>query len=198
MAFSATAVPNILTSPGALFIAPLGTALIASTVAGSVFTIDWSTVPAWIALGATADGTEFSYKTDVAPIEVAEFLDPVQYATTGRSGTIAFALANNGAANYNRALNGGVGVLAPTAGTGATASYDVVPPTPGSEVRCMIGWESLDHTQRLYCYQTIQGGEIKEAYKKAPAIATIPCTFNMEIPASGIPFRKQYAGTLRV
>ena len=31
---------------------------------------------------------------------------------------------------------------------------------PGDEVRCMIGWESLDNTVRLICHQTIQGGEV--------------------------------------
>jgi hypothetical protein len=194
MAFSPIAVPNILTSPGALYIAPLGTALIASTVAASVFSIDWSTVPAWLPLGATEDGSEFSYQTTVSPIDVAEFVDPIQFATTGRSGSIAFALANYGASNYQRALNNGVAAATPTAGTGVTASYDVTPAPVGNEIRCMIGWESLDHTARLYCYQTIQGGDIKTAYKKAPSKSLIPCTFQMEIPTSGIPFRKQFAG----
>jgi hypothetical protein len=197
MTFTAIATPTILTSPGALFLAPLGTAEIANTVAGGVFTADWSTVPAWIALGATEDGTNLSYQTNVAPITVAEFLDPIQYATTDRAGSIAFNLASYTLSNYNRALNGGVPALTATSGTGATALYTVAPPTPGSELRVMVGWESLDHTVRLYAYQTIQGGQIQTAYKKAPAIATIPCTFNMEIPASGPPFRKYGAGSAR-
>lgn len=197
MAFSAISPPNIMTQPGALFIAPLGTAKIASTVASGVFSIDWSTVAAWLPLGATEDGSEFSYATDTAPIEAAEFLDPIAYITTGRSGSIAFALLNNGASNLNRAVNGGPGAVTATSGTGATALYTVEPPEPGLEVRCMIGWESLDHTERLYLNQTFQTGEVKLANRKAPATASIPCTFSMEQPTSGKPWTFQSAGPLR-
>ncbi|MGZ4663590.1 MAG: hypothetical protein ACXV5Q_00690 [Frankiaceae bacterium] len=197
MSYSAISTPSILTSPGALFIAPLGTAMPANTVTAGVFSADWSTVPAWLPLGATEDGTNFSYQTTVAPIDVAEFLDPIQYATTERAGSIAFNLASFTLSNYNRALNGGVAALTPTTGTGATALYTVQPPTPGSETRCMIGWESLDHTVRFVAYQAIQGGQIQTAFKKAPAIATIPCTFNMEIPSTGVPFTIYSAGGTR-
>ena len=61
----------------------------------------------------------------------------------------------------------------------------------------MLGWESLDSTLRVICYQTLQGGEVASAFKKAPALALIPCTFNFEIPTSGIPFKMFAAGTAR-
>jgi hypothetical protein len=195
MAPSAVVTPNLLTDPGYLFIAPLGSTAPTNTVAGSVFTDAWPV--AWLPLGATQDGSEFHYSTEVAPITVAEFYDPVKYSTTGRSGNIAFNLANFGLTNYRRALNGGVSALTATSGTGATALYDVQPGAVGSEVRCMIGWESLDNTLRLVCYQTIQGGEVASAFKKAPDYAVIPCTFNMEIPSSGVPFKLSGAGATR-
>ena len=61
----------------------------------------------------------------------------------------------------------------------------------------MIGWESLDSTLRLVCYQTLQGGEVQSAFRKAPALALIPCQFNFEVPSSGKPFELFAAGTTR-
>lgn len=189
------ATPNLLTDPGFLFIAPLASTVPVNTVTGSVFTDAWDA--AFLPLGATQDGTQFSYTTEVTPITVAEYYDPIKYATTGRSGNIAFNLANFGLSNYRRALNGGVAALTATSGTGTTALYDVSPPAVGSEVRCMIGWESLDHTLRLVIFQAICGGDVTSAFKKSPDFAVIPCTFNMEIPSTGIPFKLSGAGATR-
>jgi hypothetical protein len=61
----------------------------------------------------------------------------------------------------------------------------------------MIGWESLDNTVRLVCYQTIQGGEVASAFQKAPDVAVIPCTFNLEVPVAGKPFDIWGAGANR-
>ncbi len=185
---STTAVPQVLTDPGYLFAAPLASALPANTVAASKYTDAWPV--AWIPLGATTEGSTFSYSTSVEPIMVAEFFDPIKYATTERSGNIAFNLADFTLKNYKLALNGGLGAIAPTAGTGVTASYDYEPVAPGNEVRVMVGWESTDGTMRLILRQTIQGGEVSSAFQKAPSIAAIPCTFNMEIPVgASSPFK---------
>lgn len=192
---AAVATPTILTDPGYLFIAPLATAVPTNTVADSVFTDAWAA--AWIPLGATEEGSEFAYSVDVEPIEVAEFFDPISYRTTSRTGSIAFNLASYTLSNYRRALNGGVAALTATSGTGATSLFTLEPPTPGTEVRCMLGWESLDNTVRLICHQTIQGGEITSAFKKAPDLATIPCTFNLEVPTAGKPWTMYAAGTSR-
>ena len=190
-----TATPNILTDPGFLLIAPLASTLPTNTVAGSVFTDSWDA--AWLSLGATEAGSTFSYNTTVEAVTVAEFFDPIAYKTTARAGSIAFNLANFGLSNYRRAVNGGVAALTATSGSGATALYTLTPPSPGSEVRCMIGWESLDHTVRLVCHQTFCGGEVSSAFQKAPAIATIPCTFNLEIPSGAQPWKISTAGSAR-
>lgn len=190
-----TATPNILTDPGYLLIAPLASTVPTNTVAGSVFTDSWDA--AWLSLGATEDGSEFSYNTTVQPVSVAEFFDPISYRTTDRAGNFAFALANFGAANYHRALNGGAGAVAATSGSDATALYTVTPTSPGSEVRVMIGWESLDHTVRAVAYQCFSGGDVKAAFKKAPSKSVIPCQFNLEVPASGVPFSLFFAGSSR-
>lgn len=190
------AVPLILTDPGTLLIAPLGSTLPTNTVAGSVFTDAWDA--AWLSLGATEEGSTFLYSTTVEPISVAEFFDPITYRTTERGGSIAFNLADWTLSNYRRATNGGVAALAATSGTGATALGTLQPVDPGDEVRCMIGWESLDNTVRLICHQTIQGGEISSAFQRAPAKALIPCTFQMEVPTAGKPWTLYSAGADRL
>ena len=195
MVASAVAPPSILHDAGYLFIAPLLTALPTNTVAGSIFTDSWPA--AWLPLGATAEGSEFKYSTEIEPIVVAEFFDPIRYATTARAGSIAFNLASLTLTNYRRALNGGTAALVPTSGVTATSLFTLSPPVPGAEVRCMIGWESLDNTMRLVGHQTIQGGEIASSFKKAPDYATIPCTFNFEVPATGLPWTMNTAGVAR-
>jgi hypothetical protein len=189
------ATPVILTDPGMLWLAVLGTADPTNTVAGSVFTDD--PAAAYVPLGPTEEGSNFSYETSVEPITVAEFFDPISWNTVSREGKVAFNLASYTLSNYNRAMNGGVAALTATSGTGATSLFTLEPPTPGTEVRCILLWESTDRTLRLRARQVLQGGAIESAFKKAPAYATIPCTFNMEVPAAAKPFTLWAAGTSR-
>jgi hypothetical protein len=129
---------------------------------------------------------------------VAEYFDPISYRTTERAGSIAFNLADWTLTNYRRAINGGTAALAATSGTGATTLGTLEPPEPGDEVRCMVGWESLDNTVRLICHQTIQGGEISSAFARPPSKALIPCTFQMEVPTAGKPWTLYSAGVDRL
>lgn len=191
-----TAVPNILTDPGYLLIAPLGSTLPTNTVAGGVFTDAWAA--AWLSLGATEEGSTFAYSSTVEPIRVAEYFDPISYRTTERGGSIAFNLADWTLSNYRRAINGGIAALTATSGVGDTTLGTLEPPEPGDEVRAMIGWESLDSTVRLICHQTIQGGEISSAFNRAPDKALIPCTFQMEVPSGGKPWTLYTAGADRL
>ena len=177
---NSVAVPKYMTDPGFLFGAPLATALPTNTVAAGKFTDAWPA--AWLPFGATTEGSTFGYSSTVEPIRVAEFQDPIAFATTERAGSMAFALADFTLQKYKAALNGGLAALVPTSGTGATALYELEPPDLGSEVRIMVGWESQDATFRIILRQTLQGGEISSQFGKAPAIAAIPCTFNMETP----------------
>lgn len=186
MAPAPIATPKVLQDPGYLFVAPLASAIPANTAENGVFTDAWPA--AWIAFGATEAGSTINNSTTIEPVRVAEFFDPVKWATTDRTGSISFALANWTLSNYRRSQNGGVAALAASSGTGGTAVYNVRPVAPGSEVRAMIGWESLDSTIRFIAYQTIQGGEVSSAMTRAPGYATIPCTYNFEVPTSGIPW----------
>lgn len=188
------AVPNLATDPGFLWWAPLGTATIADTVTASVFSVAWSTVAAWIPLGATEEGSVFNFQTTTDPITVAEFIDPLQYKTTGRTGSISFALSDITAANIKRAFNGGT--LTPTGAT-TTLSTAYVPPTTGAEVRGMIGWESQDSTERLYIYQSFNTGQVSLPRRKGSDNASIACEFSIEQPSSGPPFKYVAAGVAR-
>lgn len=189
--------PTTIVDAGALFWAPLGTTIPGSgaggVVAGSVFTDSWASP--WVLLGPTEDGTDFTYDLKVEPITVAEFYDPVKYVTTSRSGSLAFNLASYTLSNLNKALNGGA--LTIVSGTGATQLNKLSPPVVGQEVRCMLGWESLDHTARIIAYQTINGGSLKTSFKKGPKIGVISTQFSFEIPTSGNPFDIFTAGTTR-
>lgn len=187
--------PTILTDPGFLWIAPLDTTAPTNTVTAGVFsdTVD----SAWIPLGATTEGSTFSYASTVEAIRVAELFDPVQYATTERNGSIAFNLAHWSLSNYRRALNGGIAALTATSGTADTSLFTLEPPEPGEEVRAMILWESTDSTVRLMIRQALQGGEVSSAFNKAPTVAAIPCTFNFEVPSAGKPWTMWTAGTSR-
>lgn len=191
-----TAVPNLLTDPGYLFAAPLLSTEPTNTVTGSKFTDTWPV--AWINLGATKEGSTFSYQTNVEAISVAEFFDPIRYSTTERSGNISFALADVTLHNVKRALNGGVGAITPISGTGATALAKFEPVAPGSEVRIMLGWESTDGTVRLVIRQCIMGGELSMEFQKAPAFAGLPVTFNFEVPSALTVFSMYSAGATRL
>lgn len=186
--------PNILTDAGYLLWAALGVSEPTNTVVGSVFTDTWPV--GWKVLGATEDGSEFTYESNIEAITVAEFFDPIRYATTERSGNFSFNLADYTLNNLSRAFNGGT--ITPVSGSGTTALNSYVPPTPGNEVRAQIGWESLDKTVRIVCYQTLQGGTVTSAFKKAPDKALIPCTFNFEVPSAGTPWKMFTAGSARL
>lgn len=186
-------VPTIATDPGYLFWAPLGTAEPTNTVVGSVFTDAWPS--GWIALGATEEGHSFSWTTSTDQIEVAEFLDPIKYVETGRTGSIAFALASVTLTNLKRALNGGT---VTTTGTTTTTLATYTPPVLGASVRCMVGWESQDSTERLIAYQCFNTGTVEIARRKGADKATLPIEFALEVPSSGVPFKYLTAGVARL
>src|SRR5206468_2825510 len=155
--------PNLLTDPGALYYAILGTTLPTNTVVGGVFTDSWPV--AWISPGMTADGTEFHATTTSTPITAAEAIDPIAYRTTDRSTTLNFT-----ATNVALALNGG-----PKAVTGSTGTTltQVSPPAPGQEIRYMWGWESVNKDVRLIGYQGFNSGDLSVMLKKAPSTASL-------------------------
>lgn len=187
-------VPAIATDPGYLLFAPLGTAMPTHAVTGSVFSDDWLGTAGWVLLGATEEGHNFDLAYATENIEVAESLDPIKIVTTGRTMSVAFALASIHSNNLKRALNGGT---LTTTGTGATTMTKYTPPSLGQEVRCILGWESEDHTERMIWYQCFMSGTVSIQRRKGAAKATLPVEYSLEIPSSGIPFEHWSAGVAR-
>ncbi len=198
MANAALVPPQILNEPGVLYWAPLGTAEPAHTVAlnGQTFTDSWPT--AWVPLGPTIEGMNFTYGTTLEPIRVAEFLDPVQQVATERNGSIGFALASITLSQLNKAFNGGV--LTTTAATTTSGQFQTYePPEPNALKRAMIGWESTDNTTRIILRRSLNAAELAIQARQGADISSIPCEFRMEIPAGTTtkPFVIATAGTNR-
>ncbi len=201
MANQTLPVASLLTDPGMLYWAPLGTALPASSatppvpggnVVGGVFADVWPA--AWIPLGRTDSGSDWGVTTTVSPIMSAEDLDPLAYRTTDRTGQINFMLKSITATQLARAYNGATLTVTGTAGTTLT---QLTPIVPGQEIRAMLGWESLDNTYRRIAYQVFNSGDIKLAFNKAPAAAAIPWAGMLEKPATTMPWVEFFAGTAR-
>jgi len=191
------ATPLLLTDPGFVFTAILGTAEPAHAALASTYDLDvWAA--AWVPAGVTEGGSKLAYEIKAEPIKAAELFDPVAWRTTERSGSIVFSVMNYTLNNLKRAYNGGT--LATHSGAGVTLSSSLLPPAPGSEIRSMIGWESLDHTMRVVIYQALNMGSIESTFNKAPDKALIPFMFNMEVPigAPQQPFKVYAAGTARL
>lgn len=176
---------------GYLYWAPLATAEPGWTVTGSVFVDAWT---GWSLLGITREGHELTYEIETDTIEAAEYLDPLMYVTTGRNGGMSFDMMQVHAQNFRRALNAGT---PSTTGSGTTLRTTVRPPAAGAELRCQLGWESQDNTERLIALQAFQTGTVTVQRRKGADNASIPVEYRFEIDANGDPFRYETAGTLR-
>jgi hypothetical protein len=189
----AVATPLLATDPGFLFWAPIGTAEPTHAVTASVFSDAWAGT--WIRLGATEEGSAFNWQTSFDPVTVAELLDPVKYVTTGRTGSVVFALDDFHSNNVKRAINGGT---LTTTGTTGTTMTTLTPPALGAEVRCMLGWESQDGTERFIFYQCINTGQLSIARRKGSDNANLAIEFQLEVPAAGQPWKYITAGVARL
>ncbi len=192
MANGSLVAPQLLTDPGFLYAAIIGSTLPVCTVAGGVFTDTWPA--AWVMLGMTEQGTDIDITTTVSPILGAETVTPLVYRTTDVTGTVTFDLKSFTATNLARAFNGATTTVT---GSAATTLTQIDPPAPGTEVRMMIGLESLDSTFRWVGFQTINATDIKLAFQKAPKNTNIPCKLMLEKPATTQPWRAWTAGTAR-
>jgi hypothetical protein len=185
--------PALLTDPGCLFYAPLGSTPPSNTVVGGVFTDAWPV--AWKKAGMTTDGTEFHPSITTSPITAAEQIYPVAIRTTDASATIQFGLLNFTATTLAVSLNG-----ATTTVTGSTTTTltRVSPVAPGLETRYMWGWESINADVRFIGYQGINSGDLALNLKKAPSAAVLACTINLELsPTYGLPWDFWTAGVTR-
>ena len=183
---------KLLTGPGILYWASLGTAEPTHTAAGSKFTDAWPV--GWSALGNTDGGHTFTDAVTTGDVDVEESYYAVKILTTGRTASWKVNLAEINMSNLKKALNGGT---LTTSGSGATLISSLTPPTIGSEVRAQVGWQSDDDTVRFIGYQAFQVGSIDVTFKKGTDKALIPVEFRLEQPTSGSPYKFLGAGTVR-
>jgi hypothetical protein len=169
--------------PGYLFIAPLGTDE-PTDDPGAAFPTGW------VPLGYTDNGTTQTYEPSYDDVTVAEEIDPIDSAPTGRKITVAFDLAENTALNYKRALNGGtVTVVSAEDATPIVTKYE--PPDFGTEVCQMIGWQSEAKDELWVWRQCKQTGSVATNRQKGATKATIPTEFTCYPPdAGGRPFMR--------
>lgn len=188
----AIAIPNgaWMAGPGTLYRATLATPHPVNTVVGSVFTDAWTA--AWVPVGITVDGSQFSIQTATDQIAAAEYLDPLAIKSTGRTIGVEFNMMQMTLKSYALALNGGTTTA--VSGSAGTTLTSYTPSTVGAEVRTMLGWESEDSTERVVFNQNFQGGQVQIANRKAPTARSIPVQFTTEQPASGWPFIVYKAG----
>lgn len=190
------ATPLLLREPGFLFLAPLATA--EPTMAALASSYDADTWAAgWVPCGPTQEGSTFSNTQNIEPIRVAELFDAVAYSVTELTTTLAFAMTNYTLHNLRRAMNAPTGAISTVSGATTTLSSKLDPPDPDTILRCMVGWESLDHTMRMIGRQVINGGEMQSSFGKGTA-AGIATVWNFERPAATKAFSFWAAGVGRL
>jgi hypothetical protein len=191
------ATPLVLTDPGFLFTADLASSLPPMVAAGSSYDADVWPV-AWKSVGATEDGSQFTYEMKVEPITVAELFSAISYAPTEVNISLAFTFNDFTLQNIARSMNAPSTNVTTVSGATVTLSSKLAPPTPSTIKRRMVGWESLDHTLRLIGYQSLQGGAMQASFKRAPDKAGLATTWNFEQPATGDAFNFWAAGVGRL
>jgi hypothetical protein len=178
--------------PGYLYYAALGVSAPTNTVVGSVFTDTW---PAgWNALGITKEGHTLTVDLDTDAVEAAEYVDPLLNVVTGRTISAEMELQQINLTNFRRVFNGGT---LSTSGSGTTLLTTYTLPSIGAEIRCQVGWESNDGTERWWAMQCFNTGSVGIQRQKGADNATLPVTFTMEPDGSSQPVYFAAAGTVR-
>jgi hypothetical protein len=146
----------------------------------------------WIPLGYTDEGSVINYELSSDNVEVAEELDVFARVTTGRDASVEFALAEMTYLNLNIAFNGGI----LEAGDQDGLDWTFEPPDLGSEQRIMLGWDALPDTPkndlRYVFRQCLQNGSLGMENRKGATKSTIPVTFALEKPDSGLRLLKVF------
>jgi hypothetical protein len=176
---------------GYLYYSALGVAVPVNTVVGSVFIDTWT---GWSLFGVTREGHTLNVGIDTDQVEAAEYVDPLLNVVTGRTITAEFELMQVHLTNYQRAFNGGT---KSTTGAGTTLMTSFTLPQIGQEVRCQIGWEAVDNTERWWGLQVFQTGSVGIQRKKGADNASLPLTYTLEPDASSQPIYFSSAGTNR-
>lgn len=157
----------IQVGPGRLYIAPIGTTE-PTTLTGALDS-------AWIDLGYTDEGSEFTLGIETENVEVAEELEPIRQETTARTIELTFALAQMTAANLQYVFNGG------TIASDGAGHYEFTFPELGSEDYQMLLWQdntAPSNKQRWLFRKVRNGGDVAIAHRRGAEKQTLPVTFS--------------------
>ena len=170
---------EVVVDPGLLYVAAIGT----TEPTASTDLAAASLPSAWREVGYTEDGSVFKYDVKSEDIEVAEELDPISSAITGRSGTLEFKMAQETRRNLALALN-----------SGASAANDATtlePPDPSAMVRVMLLHVSNDAgaVRGTLYRQCFNVGGLELDFSKAPKKVLLPVMFKLEKPTNKTSFK---------
>lgn len=174
---------------GTLYAAPLG------TTEPTAVTGAW---PAgWLSLGYTDTGSTFAYALQTAAVTVEEELLPVKVVATGATADLSFSLAELTARNLALVLNGGFGssLVTGVETVNGDGSISVQPPTPGTEVYVMLGWDAIAKQgitgtdpgtglERLIVRQALNTGSISVVARKGNNKRVYAAKFSAVKPAN--------------
>src|SRR5215212_3717890 len=193
MAIATIQPTQIKAGPGRIYYAPIGTTIPTFSAAASKLTGTWTT---WVEVGATDEGLTYSEDTDTDEIRVQESLYAVRTVVTGKTATVSMSLSHISDLNWKLVSNGGTIV---TTGTGATKMTTFIPPLAGSEVRIMLGFQSLDDDEILIWPQCINTGGFETARSGFADKHVLPAEFSVELPDPAVltvPYKRWTAGAL--
>lgn len=157
---------NIAIGPGRLWVAPIGTAAPTSASAAPG--------AGWWPLGYTEEGTTVDIELTMDPIEVAEELDPVDYANSARSVKFNVALAEVTRKRMALALSLGAAYV-------DNAAVLDMPSAGTAPVGVALIWDSAEDAtdlalknKRWYVPKVMPMGTVSIARKKSPDKSTLP------------------------
>lgn len=189
---------NVKIGAGTLYAAPIGTA--------EPISVTGAWPAGWTPLGYTDQGSSFEFGPSVAAVEVEEEFWPIEQAITGYSGKLTFVLAETTRQNLALSLNAGIGsgIDAASQGANVDGSLWQEPPTPGAEVRVMLGWDSLaqaaasgnDPVGRIIVRRALQTGMVTRTAKKGNNKSMYAVSFALEKPVGLQPFRMLFEPNL--
>lgn len=157
---------NVTIGAGTVFVAPIGTT--APTDATTSLAAGWRDV------GYTDEGSTVTTTQTLEKIRVEEEKAPVLTIVSEQNVTIALALAE--ATRQNLALAWNAGANAATSGL-------LTLPAAGTELRVMLCLNNTNGSRWLLP-QVFNGGDVETARRRVASKATIPLSFEAEVPTT--------------
>lgn len=138
--------PEVMTGPGVLYVAPFGTALPAD--------FDDTLNTAFVEVGFTTGGHEWTFSTDKQEIKVAERIRPIRYQAGSATATWSFSLAQYSPENIRLAVPG-----ATVENTVGGSVKVTMPKTAGSDRYSLVHVSESGKVVHVLakCYLTMSG-----------------------------------------